>query len=319
MDTRFPSTVLRRFKAAAEAGFLQIAPPHAPWFAEREISPWRELGAWEWLWLHRANSWGEMAEIFRHTPGILPSDVVPEEDALAAAREAHQHHVRAGVGQLGVRVNGSLEYPQRLREAPDPPEVLFYLGNWDLVHAPRLVSVVGTRAVSERGMRRTRKLVQMLVERKCGIVSGLSRGVDAVAHEAAIENGGWTIGVAGSPVSETDPSASGRLQHQIAAEHLLISPVPVLRYQREKDRAHRMFFGARARLVPALAQALIVVEAGEVSGTVLQAELALRMGRKVFILTSCFDQPGLSWPAKLESRGAVRVREFEQIIAALRT
>jgi DNA processing protein len=259
-----------------------------------------------------------MADLFRNTPGLLPSDLVPEEAARAASRTVLAHLGKAGVNNFGVRVHGTCEYPARLRDAADPLPLLYYQGWWDLINAPRTVAVVGTREITAKGLRRTRKLVSMLVNRKCVIVSGLSRGVDTVAHETAIECGGATIGVAGSPLGDQDPTANGKLQRLIAAEHLLLSPAPVLQYQKMDSKRHRVFFPERGKTMSALAAATIIVEAGEISGTVNQAEAALRQGRKLFILNCCFDRPDVTWPARLEAAGAVRVREFDQIVDALR-
>ncbi len=287
-------------------------------FARADLSPALELGAYEWLWLHRADSYAGIAGLFRQAAGSLPSELASDVGARATAQQAIAQLARAGVTTFGVRVQGSGDYPERLLEAEDPVPVLYYQGWWDLIDAPRRVAVVGSREVSDKGIRRTRKLVRMLVEHRCAIISGLARGVDTVAHETAIEAGGATIGVAGTPLSDCDGRADARLQRQIAAEFLLLSPVPVLAWQTQEARRHRVFYPERARTMAALADATIIVEAGQVSATLIQAQAALQLGRKLFILNGCFDQPDVTWPAKLEARGAIRVTEFEQILSTLR-
>ena len=287
-------------------------------FAKPDMSPALELGAYEWLWLNRADSYAGIANLFRQAAGSLPSELASEEGARATAQQAVAQLARAGVTTFGVRVQGCGDYPERLLEAEDPVAVLYYQGWWDLIDAPRRVAVVGSREISDKGIRRTRKLVRMLVEHRCAIISGLARGVDTVAHETAIEAGGATIGVTGTPLSDCDARTDARLQRQIAAEFLLLSPVPILAWQEQEAQRPRVFYPERARTMAALADATIIVEAGQVSATLVQAQAALQLGRKLFILNGCFDQPNVTWPAKLEARGAIRVTEFEQILSTLR-
>ena len=290
----------------------------ADYLSASAISPWAELGAYEWLWLNSADSFAEMADVFRRAPGLLPSEIVAPDQVSRTADQAMAQFARAGVSSFGIRVNQSVDYPSRLRARSNPAEILYYQGSADLLHVPRSVAVVGTREMSEKGARRTRKLVQMLVERDCLIVSGMERGIDAAAHEAAIRADGATMAVLGTPLSHHDPRTDKGLLRVITSGHLVVSPVPVLRFARNEERLQRMFAAERAKIMAALTDATIIVEAGAISSTVSQGEAALKLGRKLFILNGCFDQPQVEWPARLEAAGAIRVREFEQITQALR-
>jgi DNA processing protein len=98
---------------------------------------------------------------------------------------------------------------------------------------------------------------------------------------------------------------------------LLISQVPVLRYRRQRVPRNRFFFLERNVTMSALTEATVIVEAGETSGTLTQARAAFYQGRKLFILNSCFEGQGLTWPARFEARGAIRVREPDDIWNAL--
>jgi len=291
--------------------------PLSAYFARKEISPLVELGAYEWLWLNKLDSFAAFADLARKRPDLLPSDLVPETVARSTARDALSRLAKSGAGQFGIRIQGSGEYPARLRDAADPPALLWYQGWWDLINAPRTVAVVGTREITDQGIRRTRKLVGLLVRHNCVIYSGLARGVNAVAHQTAIECGGATVGVSATPLSDVDPQVEWILQRRIATEFLLVSQAPVLRYAKKEQRLQRALFAERSRTMSALTQATIIVEAGEISGTQIQAQAALDQGRKLFILNGCFDQPGLTWPARLEAAGAIRVREYEQILDAV--
>lgn len=285
------------------------------------VSPMRELGAYEWLWSQENEklkpSFKAVAELFRQNPGALPSELVNEDDAMGCARLVLDRFKRSRVESFGVRLNGVGDYPQRLREAENPVEMLYYQGEWDLAYAPKRVAIVGTRNPTDEGIRRTRKLVTGLVRDNFTIVSGLANGVDTVAHETAIERGGETIAVIGTPLDHTYPKENIELQQRIARDFLLISQVPVLLYASRSWQWNRLFFPERNVTMSALTQATIIVEAGETSGTLIQARAALAQKRKLFILDSNFHKAGLTWPHRFEERGAIRVKDFDDIQAHL--
>src|SRR5258706_7097538 len=132
--------------------------------ARRDASAHLEMGAYGWLWLDSAHTPEGIAEVFRHAPGALPSELVEPGHALDTARTILTQLTRAGVSAFGIRVNGTADYPQRLRDTSNPPELVYYQGWWDLIDAPRRVAVVGSREVTDKGARRTRQLLQMLVD-----------------------------------------------------------------------------------------------------------------------------------------------------------
>lgn len=276
------------------------------------ISPFRELGAYEALWSEEGMSFKKLAEKHRRHPGSLLSDFVSRTQAYDFANRARDMLAEAEIGEFGVRVHGTGEYPQKLRDADHPVELLYFRGWWDLIYT-RSVAVVGARKPSKEGVARARRLVKKLVADDFTIVSGLAKGIDAVAHKTAIELGGWTIGVIGTPISEAYPKENVDLQAKIASDHLLISQSPVLRYSRQDPASNRFFFPERNVTMSALTEATIIVEAGETSGTLIQARAALRQGRKLFILDNCFQNSSLTWPDKFVKKGAVRVAEYEDI------
>ena len=291
---------------------LEELPFGQPDFESRAISPLKELGAYEALWDQKGTSFKKIAEMHRARPGSVPSDFVPESRAYEFADRVRDLLAKAKIDEFGVRVHGAGEYPQRLRDAAHPVELLYFRGWWDLI-ATRSVAVVGTRNPSKEGVARARRLVKGLVADKFTIVSGLASGIDTIAHTTAIEFGGWTIGVIGTPISEVYPKENAELQARIANEYLLISQIPVWRYSQQGPRGNRLFFPARNVTMSALTEATIIVEAGETSGTLIQAHAALEQGRKLFILDSCFRNSNLTWPEKLAKKGAIRVTEYEDI------
>jgi DNA processing protein len=228
------------------------------------------------------------------------------------ARDATEILRKAGVSKFGVRILGAAEYPKQLLDANAPLRFLYYQGWWDLVHT-RSIAVVGTREPSAEGKARAAKLVKQLVQDKFTIVSGLAKGIDTIAHETAIESGGLTMAVIGTPLSHSYPNENRELQRRIAEEYLLISQVPIIRYSHQHPKQNRWFFPERNVTMSALTEATVIVEAGETSGTLVQARAALAQGRKLFILDSCFKNDQITWPARFEEKGAIRVRNYDDL------
>ncbi|GGO62822.1 DNA processing protein [Roseovarius pacificus] len=280
------------------------------------ISPRRELGAYEALFMQQGATFKRLAEKFASDPSALPSDFVTPQDAEAAAQKVIEKLYAAGVRQFGVRINKAGDYPEKLRDAKYPVELLYYQGAWELSEM-RGLAVVGSRKPSEEGARRAARLAKELVNRDFAVVSGLATGIDSAAHNAALEAGGVTIAVIGTPLGEYYPKENRDLQEYIAKEHLLISQIPVLRYEVQPFQQKRHYFPERNVTMSALTEGTIIVEAGETSGTLTQARAALYQGRKLFILENCFNNPAITWPARFEKEGAIRVREPEDIWKAL--
>ena len=280
------------------------------------ISPYVELGAYESLWLKKGASFKSLAEDFSQSPESLPSDFVPRSEAIKCSKGVYNELHSNGVSNFGIRINHAADYPQKLRDAQHPVELLYFRGIWEFAES-KCVSVVGTRNPSPDGIRRAKQLTKKLVERDYTIVSGLAKGIDTVAHKTAIEAGGRTIAVIGTAIHKVYPQENMNLQNRIVNEHLVISPVPVLRYLKQNPLSNRFFFPERNKLMSAICNATIIVEAGDSSGTFSQARAALYQERKLFILDSCFQRPDLSWPNIFAQQGAIRVKQTEDIWRSL--
>lgn len=281
-------------------------------FEGRAVSPLREMGAYEALWDERGATFKTLSEKFAAVPDSLPSDFVEPSKAHEYADTVLKRLREAVVKRFGVRVHGAGEYPEKLRDAAHPVELLYYQGWWDLAES-RSVAIVGTRKPSQEGLARTRKLVRYLIRDGFTIVSGLASGIDTEAHKTAIAEDGRTIAVIGTPLNHTYPKENAQLQQQIAENFLLISQVPVRRYENQDYRFNRLFFPERNVTMSAMTEATIIVEAGETSGTLIQARAALQQGRKLFILDSCFKNKALTWPQRFAEKGAVRVTDYNDI------
>jgi DNA processing protein len=153
-----------------------------------------------------------------------------------------------------------------------------------------MVSIVGTREVTEDGRRRAARLARELAGHGIVVVSGLARGVDTVAHSTSIQVGGRTVAVIGTPLEKASPAENAALQAEIARDHLLISPFG------PGEAVFKSNFPKRNRVMALLSDATIIIEASDTSGTLHQAAECLRQGRWLFILKSVIDNPAVSWP-----------------------
>lgn len=287
-------------------------------FAQKPIVAIDEIAAYEYLWSLPKASVKTIADLFRNNEGKLPSEIVGSEKDVQDTRERLVRKIQStGIEGFGLFINGTVDYPIGLRDAKNPVEMLYYLGDWGHLMSEKLIAIVGARKASPEGKRRTRKLVKLLVDNDYTIVSGLAEGIDTAAHEAAIEFGGKTIAVMGTPITEIYPKSNSELASVIAREHLIVSQVPVLKYSDQDWRSNRTFFPERNKTMSALTRASVIVEASETSGTLIQARAAFYQGRELFILASCFKNELINWPERFQIKGAHRVDDIQDILDVL--
>ncbi|KTD66489.1 protein smf [Legionella santicrucis] len=286
---------------------------------EDSISPSIEIGAFEALWSNREtniSSFKQLRERLDALSAKLPSALVDTETALSFYKKAIGRLKECGINNFGIKIDGTFDFPTKLHDADYPLALLYYIGNWDLVFT-RGVSVVGTRNPSLNGIKRTQKLVKGLIDQGFTIFSGLAKGIDTTAHQTAIEYGGQTVAVIGTPLCVHYPKENTALQERIAKEFLLISQVPIVSYENKDIKFNRIFFPERNKTMSALSEATIIVEAGETSGSLIQARAALKQNRKVFILNNNFENPKLTWPNRLLEAGAFRIHSLDDILQEL--
>ena len=233
-----------------------------------------------------------------------------ETKILECAKQALEILERCQIKNFGIRIQGETSYPNRLLDAKNPAYCLYFQGVWDFVESP-CISVVGTRQPSEEGVKRTKRLVKSLVRDDYTIVSGLAKGIDTVAHETALAEGGRSIAVLGTPLQKQYPSSNRELRKKLEEDHLVISQFPI------SSKTQRYFFPERNKVMSALSEGTVIVEASNTSGTRVQAQAALEQNRKLFILNNCFEDPKLTWPQKFHKQGAVRVKDYSDIINSL--
>ena len=181
------------------------------------------------------------------------------------------------------------------------PKVIFYKGHAELVQSNPRASIIGTRNPSQKGIENAREVTKFLVEKKIVIVSGLAKGIDSIAHKTTIENGGKTIGVLGTPITQYYPKENRELQNMIAKDHLLISQFELNASVRPQN------FPMRNRTMALFSNISIIIEAGKTSGTEHQGWEALRLGRPLFIMDEIANNKSLVWPQKLLEYGAQKL------------
>jgi DNA processing protein len=188
--------------------------------------------------------------------------------------------------------------PLNQAEQKFAPKDITLKGDASLLSEGGRVSIIGSRGASVQGLARARRLSRLLVENGITVVSGLAKGIDTVAHRAAIEAGGRTIAVLGTPIDKVYPTENRELQELIGEAHLLVTQFPVGHPVLKKN------FPLRNRLMALISDATIIVEAHNKSGTIHQGWEALRLARPLYILESAHDPEASSWSSKFLEYGA---------------
>ncbi len=207
---------------------------------------------------------------------------------------------------------GAPGYPDALRQLPQPPETLFVRGQTELLALPG-IAVVGTRNHSSYGRDATVSFVVGLVHAGYIIISGLARGIDAIAHQTALEHGGYTIAVLGCGLDVDYPPEHASLARQIAQRGCLVSEFPLGTVPRKFN------FPRRNRIISGLARATLIVEAPQRSGALITAGYALEEGKEVFAVPGPINSAASLGPNRLIQDGAGLAISAADILAALRS
>ena len=179
------------------------------------------------------------------------------------------------------------DYPPRLKEIADPPPVLYYKGSI-LPQDERAVAVVGTRGPTAYGREAAAAITKDLARNEITIVSGLARGIDAIAHRAALEAGGRTIAVLAGGLDKVYPKEHTKLAQQAQEQGAVVSEYPLGVQPLPKN------FPRRNRLISGMSLGTLVVEAGEASGAKWTVQHALEQNREVFCVPGSIFSP-VSW------------------------
>jgi DNA processing protein len=204
------------------------------------------------------------------------------------------------------------KYPKLLREIPDPPDVLYVRGLGAKINMEKTIAVVGTRHVTAYGVTVTKKLVTDLVHLGYTIVSGLAYGVDAVAHQAAIDAGGKTIAVLGCGIDIIAPPVNTDLYWRIVRGHgAVVSEVP------PGVRPDKKKFVTRNRIISGLSLGVVVTEGARKSGSLITANYAASQGREVFAVPGPVTSTYSGAASFLLKNGAKLVESVSDIVEEL--
>jgi DNA processing protein len=181
---------------------------------------------------------------------------------------------------IGVVTLYEKEYPKLLREIPDPPPVLFYMGDYKASSINRSIAIVGTRSNTDYGKFVTEEIVEGLVSSDFTIVSGMAFGIDKIAHETTIRKSGTTIAVLSGRVDKPSPFSNKSIYKNILKNGCVISETwPEINITAG-------MFPKRNRIISGISFGTIIIEAGEKSGALITAHHALEQGREVFAIPS---------------------------------
>lgn len=207
------------------------------------------------------------------------------------------------------------EYPQKLKDLQNPPFALYVKGKEQILkqsNDDKVVGIVGTRKITSYGKQITEQFSNELIRYGCIIVSGLALGVDATAHKATVENNGLAIAVLGCGVDCCYPSSNSRLYERILeTDGTVISEYPL------SASPNKGSFPSRNRIIAALSDGLLVTEGAEDSGSLITAEYALKLNRKVFAIPGPVTSSLSRGPLKLIRKGARLVTSGEEILEEL--
>jgi DNA processing protein len=173
------------------------------------------------------------------------------------------------------------------------------------------VAIIGSRKATTEGTNLAKEMASFLARERVVVVSGLAEGIDTAAHQAAIDSGGSTVAVLGTPLTKSYPAKNDALQKIIIRDHWAVSQFPT-GYPVERKN-----FVVRNRTMALLSDASVIIEAGETSGSLHQGWEALRLGRSLFISQIITKNPSLEWPKKMMQYGAIELRDPAEILETL--
>jgi len=206
-----------------------------------------------------------------------PQKLFPDDDSLSS----RIHSIEKEYDEFGdfqtIRFDDEA-YPEAMREIYGVPPVLYVRGNPELMKE-KSIAVVGTRDPERRDIEDGRLVMERLLKKEYVIVSGLARGCDAMAHRYAVDNRGKTIAVLGTPLNKYANQPLRELQDEIAEDHLLISQYPI------GTRVFRSFFSHRNLTTVSLSsEGIVVIKAGDRSGTKHAMRSCIQQGKKIYVL-----------------------------------
>jgi len=267
-----------------------------------------------WLWLTNLRGFSTFAafRLLEHfgTPESAyfadPAEYAMVEGLSSAAQSALREKamdkaesILEDCDRLGVRILTlqDAQYPERLRQLPDPPAILYIKGKIIPFDEEVAIGVVGAREATPYGIKMAGKLSMELARQGGLVVSGIAQGVDSAALRGALYGGGSVVSVLGNGVDVVYPANNRELYDDVAAVGALISEYP------PGTEPNGRYFPIRNRIISGLSLGVVMVEGTQTSGALITARLALDQNRDVFAVPGSVDAPLSRGPNQLIRRG----------------
>ncbi|MGE5329234.1 MAG: DNA-processing protein DprA [Deltaproteobacteria bacterium] len=239
---------------------------------------------------------------------------IPGLERIAASILSSQYRQKSEeymnkLNENGIRLISieDSEYPDILKNIHNPPQIIHIKGNLKLDKLSA-IAIVGARRATGYGTDMARQLAKELAFRGITVVSGMARGVDTYAHKGAVEAGGTTIAVMGCGIDVVYPPENYKLIEKVCTSGAVISEYGM------GMQPFALNFPARNRIISGLSKGVIVIEAGEKSGSLITADLALEQGREVFAVPGNADSSSSKGTNTLIKQGAKLVTCVEDIL-----
>lgn len=281
-----------------------------------------------WIWLSSLSRVGSKSclNLIRHFGSaeniyhcsfseLMASGLVREKAAMAISQDRNIENADEYLKTMkesGINVYTILEseYPENLKNIYDPPPVLYVKGELAL-EDELAIGIVGSRKATDYGLKAAERIALRLAEMGITIVSGMAMGIDSAAHRGALKAKGRTLAVCGCGLKYVYPMTNYNLSQEIVKSGALISEYPF------DTAAYANQFPARNRIISGMSLGIIVVEAGEKSGSLITADFALEQGREVFAVPGNISSPNSKGTNTLIKSGAKLVSRIEDIIEEL--
>ncbi|MBN2829943.1 MAG: DNA-processing protein DprA [Candidatus Cloacimonetes bacterium] len=258
--------------------------------------------------------WGEPANFIGKPhldlkeSGFIPRKVAQEWENADLSFDTH---IDKAFSLTDIKFISLLDekYPLQLKSVYCPPLFLFYRGDLDI--SSNAVAIIGTRKISNYGVRVVNSFVKEFVEHDLSIVSGLSFGVDAEAHRCTLNSEGKTIAILPGALDKVYPDSNRDLADKIAETGLLLSEYP------PGQKVERWHFPERNRIISGISKAVIMVEGGEKSGALITARFALEQDRLLFAVPGDITRDNSKAPNKLIAQGAIPALSPQSVLEEL--
>jgi len=238
-------------------------------------------------------------------PEALVSKIISERQEINPDQEWEKMEKE----NVQMLIETDPEFPQRLKEIPTAPYIIYIKGEIDL-NAP-MISIVGSRKFTPYGSQIAHAFAKDLTHAGITVVSGMALGIDAIAHQGALDARGKTIAVLGNSLDDKNihPRNNFNLSREIIQQGALLSEYPI-----ETSAGNIGNFPARNRIIAGLSLGTLAIEAGEKSGTLITANLALEFNREVFAVPGSIFSPQSIGTHSLLKRGAKLITSIQDIL-----